>query len=455
MKVSLYPAYERYRIADIDDAVPAHWRVEKLGRIGDFFKCVGGPRSDNTTAGRPCVRYGDIYTKYQYHVRNPATFVSESASNQYTPIRYGDVLFAGSGETLDDIGKSVANLLQDAHAGGDVIVLRPSSELVDPVYFGYALESAPARYQKACAGRGVTVMHVYASELKNVVVALPALDEQRGIADFLDHYTAKIDALVERIRSLIERLQEKRRAVITEIVTRGLPPDGNRKAGLDPCPKLRPSGVPWLGDTPEHWMISSLRRVVASTDRIAAVQDGKSRHRFIGMDAVESWTGRLASFSRLPLTVAASSSSRAFQKGDVLFGKLRPYLAKSCSPDFDGLCSGEFLVLDGNEDELDNRYLLYLLLSQYMVMTSDATAYGTKMPRTNWHEVGSVSVPVPPIREQEAICSFLDDATARIDDLVRHAETLIERFRERGQALITAAVTGQIDVRDEGRGETE
>lgn len=129
-----------------------------------------------------------------------------------------------------------------------------------------------------------------------------------------------------------------------------------------------------------------------------------------------------------------------------MFGKLRPYLAKTCRPDFDGLCSGEFLVLDGNDD-IDNRYLLYLLLSQYMVALADSSTYGTKMPRTNWQEVGSSLVPVPPIQEQVALCAFLDNATAEIDSVVRRSGRLIDRLREKRQALITAAVTGQIDVR--------
>lgn len=112
-------------------------------------------------------------------------------------------------------------------------------------------------------------------------------------------------------------------------------------------------------------------------------------------------------------------------------------------------------MLDGGEDDLDNRYLLYLVLSQYVVAVADASAYGTKMPRTNWQQVGSVLVPVPPIREQRAICCFLNGATTGIDALIRHAEVLIERLQEKRQALITAAVTGQIDVREEGRGATE
>ena len=148
-----------------------------------------------------------------------------------------------------------------------------------------------------------------------------------------------------------------------------------------------------------------------------------------------------------------SSSSSGFSKDNVLFGKLRPYLGKSCMPDFEGLCSGEFLVFDGNRD-MDNRYLLYLLLSQPLIALADASSVGTKMPRTSWQEIGSVVVPVPSVEDQHAISSFLDRATTRIDALTQQASTLIERLREKRQALITAAVTGQIDVRDTRDGET-
>lgn len=301
---------------------------------------------------------------------------------------------------------------------------------------------------------GSTYGAVSVDDVADLNLMIPPYTEQRAIATFLDWATAKIDALIDKTQTLIERLQERRRALITETIARGLPPDENRKASFDSCPKLKPSGVEWLGDVPEHWEIRRMRHVVTlttgpGTPKLRQVQGGEHRH--IGMDAVKSWTGELV--DALLTTKVASPSSRAFSRGDVMFGKLRPYLAKTCRPDFDGLCSGEFLVLDG-DDDIDNRYLLYLLLSQYMVALADSSTYGTKMPRTNWQEVGSSLVPVPPIQEQVALCAFLDNATAEIDSVVRRSGRLIDRLREKRQALITAAVTGQIDVRGAPEGET-
>ena len=199
-----------------------------------------------------------------------------------------------------------------------------------------------------------------------------------------------------------------------------------------------------LAKIPESWDARPLRYMMRRTDRISANEKDDVRRRYIGMAAVEPMTGHLDEPTALEWK-APSSSSSAFLRGDVLFGKLRPYLGKSCNPRFDGLCSGEFLVLDGNED-LDNRYLLYLLLAQPMIALADASAVGTKMPRTSWQEVGSVVVPVPPIDDQHIISAFLDEATIKIDVLIQQAGTLIDRLREKRRALITAAVTGQIDV---------
>lgn len=456
MKLKPYPTYKQCRVAGFDSAVPAHWKVEQLGRIGEFFKCVGESRSDNTTAGRPCIRYGDIYTKYQYHVRKPMAFVSDSASSRYTPIRYGDMLFAGSGETLDDIGKSVANLLQDACAGGDVIVLRPSIGLVDPVYFGYALESAPVRCQKACAGRGVTVMHIYASELKNVFVTLPGLDEQRVIARFLDHHTTKIDLLVDRTRTLIERLQEKRRALITETVARGLPPDENRKVGFDPCPRLRPSGVDWLGDVPEHWKTQRSDGLVhfQNLDMIlpAGFQNEPVLHYSIP-SVQESGTGMVEDGDTI------QSTKQRIRNRILLVSRLNPRKSTICYAEPDDhlttVASVEFVAL--LPALVDSGYLYYLALSELFRQRLDScvrsvTRSHQRTPprsiRQFWHAW-------PPQAEQDAIAAFLDRRTAKIDALIDKSGTLIERLREKRQALITAAVTGQIDVREEGEDATE
>lgn len=458
MKLKPYPRYKSIE-AEPFVRLPSHWTVEPLGRT----TCIRSSNVDKHIRTREIpvrlCNYLDVYCND--HIDSTLNYMSGTATEEQVSrlsLHEGDVVITKDSEVIDDIGvpSLVSGDAPSLVAAYHLTVLRPDVTKLAGSYLLRALQSDVASHQFSLGARGVTRYALSYSTIKSVRLPCPPLLEQQAIVAFLDHSVAKIDTLVERIRSVIEHLQEKRRALITESVARGLSPDENRKAGLDPCPKLKPSGVEWLGDVPEHWMVQRMKRVATCTDdgRTSGVVDSRSTtSRFLGMDAVESRTGRMADSARLPLT-AGATSQRSFRKGDVLFGKLRPYLAKSCRPDFDGLCSGEFLVLDGNEGELDNCYLLYLALSQYLVASADASAYGTKMPRTNWQEVGTVLVPVPPIREQRAICCFLNAAITKIDKLVRHAQLLIERLREKRQALITAAITGQIDVREEGRGAT-
>jgi type I restriction enzyme S subunit len=165
------------------------------------------------------VRYGDLYTTHRHFIRESRPYVSSESSIDYTPIQYGDVLLAASGETLEEIGKSAVNLLQSpAFCGGDVIVLRPSID-VDPLFLGYALDCPESAAQKAGMGRGFTVVHIYAGQLKNLGMAIPTRPEQIAIAAFLDRETAKIDALISEAEQAILLLQERRTALISAAVT--------------------------------------------------------------------------------------------------------------------------------------------------------------------------------------------------------------------------------------------
>ena len=154
--------------------VPENWEVRQLGRIGSFFKGRGGTKEDEVEVGVPCIRYGDLYTRHRFFVTNARACVAhEAAETEYTAISYGDILFAGSGETLDEIGKSAVNLIRGrVCCGGDVIVFRPTID-ADPRFLGYASDCPASVWQKACLGRGLTVMHVYSRELKYMAVAIP------------------------------------------------------------------------------------------------------------------------------------------------------------------------------------------------------------------------------------------------------------------------------------------
>ena len=176
--------------------MPAHWDVVQLGRIGKFSKGAGGTKSDEVSAGVPCVRYGDLYTSHKYFIRNTRSFIPEEKAPNYTRIKYGDILFAGSGETIEEIGKSAVNLIESqVCCGGDVILFRPDVEM-NATFSGYVLDSPQAQHQKARMGRGITIMHIYSSQLKYLYIGFPPLPEQAAIVEYLDKATANIDAAI-------------------------------------------------------------------------------------------------------------------------------------------------------------------------------------------------------------------------------------------------------------------
>ena len=156
--------------------IPAHWSVTQIGRTGALSKGNGGTKADESVEGIPCVRYGDLYTRHRYFISDTRARISADRLASYTPILHGDVLFAGSGETLDEIGKSAVNLLAEpACCGGDVILFRPAVR-VNAEFLGLAADSPQAVYQKHLMGRGVTVMHIYGDALKYLILPIPPFE---------------------------------------------------------------------------------------------------------------------------------------------------------------------------------------------------------------------------------------------------------------------------------------
>ena len=213
-----YPAYKDSGVSWLG-AVPAHWQVRRLGQIGRLSKGNGGNKEDEASTGVPCVRYGDLYTTHTYFILKSRSFVSKVKAEQYTPIEFGDVLFAASGETIDEIAKSAVNLMEsEACCGGDVIVFRPNCQ-AEARFMGYAADCRPTSAQKARMGRGITVMHIYGKQLKRLALALPPIPEQAAIVAFLGRATADIERSSASAKHEISLLREYGTRLIADVVT--------------------------------------------------------------------------------------------------------------------------------------------------------------------------------------------------------------------------------------------
>jgi type I restriction enzyme S subunit len=207
--------------------------------------------------------------------------------------------------------------------------------------------------------------------------------------------------------------------------------------GLKPYQKYKDSGIEWLDKIPSIWDMKRLKMAVNHSAKKNLNDDDLP---YIGLENIESWTGRLIESEN---EKDSESLNSLFKTGDVLLGKLRPYLAKALVADFDGQCTSELLVL--RPKDLKRDFLFYLILSDQIIKLIDSSTYGAKMPRANWDFIGNIYSPIPSVDEQKAITSFLDGETARIDSLIDKKQRLIELLKERRTALITQAVTKGLD----------
>ncbi|ARJ41366.1 hypothetical protein B1H58_04635 [Pantoea alhagi] len=196
-------------------------------------------------------------------------------------------------------------------------------------------------------------------------------------------------------------------------------------------PEYKDSGVEWLGEIPEDWSVTKLKY-------IADLQTAKSTNSdelFVGLENISSGDGKYISKEES----IADGTSVSFQKNDVLFGKLRPYLAKSWLATFSGVCSSEFLVL--RTAKLHPKYLNYYSLTNEFIEQVNSSTYGSKMPRANWEFIGLLPVPTCSYSLSERVAWFLDYETAKIDHLIEKQQQLIELLKEKRQAVISHAVT--------------
>ena len=204
-------------------------------------------------------------------------------------------------------------------------------------------------------------------------------------------------------------------------------------------PSYKPSGVDWLGKIPEHWGIKRLKFTAPTST--AKLDEKPTGLPYIGLEHIESKTGRI--LIETPVENVESTVG-VFEIGDVLFGKLRPYLAKVARPDFSGVCTTELLVLQPRNGT-DSNFLFYQLLSDGFIKLINSFTYGAKMPRASSEQVGNVFAALPPLPEQRAIAAFLDRETAKLDALITKKEELIALLQEKRAAIISHAVTQGLD----------
>ena len=306
-------------------------------------------------------------------------------------------------------------------------MLRPNDYSLDSNYLFYLYSDKKFRGKYESEANGITRFGLSQESFSDTCICMPGKSEQMAISSFLEEQTSKIDSLISKQLETIELLKEKRQAIITHTVTKG----------LDPNVPMKDSGIEWIGEIPEHWKMKRLKYAIQ-----LVTEKSNQEVKQVALENIESWSGRF-----IPTETEFEGEGIRFKAGDVLFGKLRPYLAKVHRAEFSGAVVGEFFVLRPLSD-IESNFLSTWLLNREFINIVDSSTYGAKMPRVGWDFMGDLLIAIPAKTEQEHICGVIRAKTSIIDSLVSKQQEMIELLKEHKTSLVSLAVTGKIDVRN-------
>ncbi len=418
--------YDSYKDSSVEwvGEIPSHWGISRLANNGKFYKGKGVSKADLTIDGLPVILYGDIYTKYKLKTELLDRRIPVDIAENSFAIETGDLLFAASGETPDEIGKCICYIGESvAYASGDVIVYRQN--INNSIFLSYLFNSYKVNEQKAKLSKGEIVVHIYSGQLRDIFFPLPPLDEQTAIAHYLDRKTAEIDELISDKKRLLQLSEEEKTAIINQAVTKGINPDV----------PMKDSGIEWLGKIPEHWEMKRFKYYFnLITEK---VEEDLPK---IGLENIESKSGKF-----IETDSDFAGQGVIFRPKDILFGKLRPYLAKVWIADFNGQAVGDFYVFRSKEDVI-SEFAKYRILDSSFIEVTNSSTYGSKMPRVNWEFIADLLIAFPNIQEQQSIVHNIESECALIEAKITKTEKLIELLTEYRTALISEVVTGKVKV---------
>ena len=415
----------------MSSVVPEGWISSQLGSLGVFSKGKGISKKETLPDGIPCIRYAEIYTVYDFRIKTFKSFISPITAKTSKKLTKNDIIFAGSGETVEDIGKSVAFTLDcDAYVGGDSIVLSPSSDL-DSTFLSYQLNDNIRRSQLRKLGQGSSVIHIYSSGLQEVILSLPPLPEQKKIASIL----TSVDEVIENTQKQIDKLQDLKKATMNELLTKGIGHTEFKDSEL--------------GRIPESWECKKLGEVGKCLGGFAfKSQDASSegtpwlKIANVGVGVVK-WNDR----SFLPKTFSGKHPNFILRQGDIVCAMTRPILngklkvATISESDAGALLNQRVCKITPYGKVVDD-FLFHLLQSDFIVEQIDIEIAGSDPPNVSGEQIESVWVTVPSIEEQRNYAEVIDSIQNRINIL----SLQLSQTQSLKKSLMQDLLTGKVRV---------
>lgn len=312
------------------------------------------------------------------------------------------------------------------------LVMTPCTKKLDARFVKYQLKNCGFAEEFYRWGTGI-VSDLWSTNWergKRIQLPVPSLSEQQKIAKFLDEKSALIDDIISDTKKTIEELQEYKKSVITEVVTNG----------LDANVIFVPSGVEWIGEIPENWKVSKVKNISKLRNDKTLYEEG---HEFLALEKMISYKPGYVDL----LTDIESGRQQVIKIGDVVFSKLRPYLAKVALSDFNGHGTSELLVF--HNIKINRKLFMYKLISEQVLQPVRSASYGVKMPRVSPDFIMSLLISFPKlVSEQTKIVTYLDKIIEQIDTLIEEKEYLISEYESYKKSMIYEYVTGKKQVED-------
>ena len=432
-----YPAYRDSGVEWLGD-IPEHWDVKRLKEFATVqLSNVDKKTADGEDAVQLC-NYVDVYYnhKIEREIESMPATATPSQVRRFS-LRTGDVLITKDSEPWTDtaVPAVVMEDLPGVLCGYHLAHIR-THEQHDGFFLAHCIAAVGPRDQYHIAANGITRFGLTGDAIRNGSFAIPPLAEQRRIAAFLDFSTGKVDALVAKKEALIELLKEKRTALITRAVTKGIEPDAT----------MKDSGVEWLGEIPSDWEVRDNRWLFRESD--SRSMDGSEE-----LLTVSHITGVTRRSDKPEVTMIDAGSHEGYKlcrAGDLAINTMWAWMGALGVSFEGGIVSPSHNVYRMRTNTLLPDYFDYLCrIPTYIVeITRHSKGIWASRLRLYPDEFRNLRTPLPPTCEQRAIVAFLGEETEKINALVARVREAIDRLKELRTALISAAVTGKIDVRE-------
>lgn len=429
----------------MEDELPKGWKIVPLKEVTSIIRGVSYPKEKaKLHSGENCVHIlrggniqdGKIVLDIDDNVYVNSTFVDEE---QF--VLKDDVVIVASTGSKKVIGKA-ATIEEDSRKisfGAFLLLLR--TNVIDKRFHSYFFQTQYYRTTISSLAGGININNIKKEHIENLQIPLPPLEEQKQIAEKLDKLFAQIESIKKSTERIPELLKNFRQQILTYAVTGKLTEDWRKEKQLDNDFSLFESDEhrEYNYYVPTSWVILSFSNVVTIESNLVNPNEYKD-YPLIAPDNIESMTGRILSKPTVA-EIAPISPKHYFNKGSLIYSKIRPYLSKIVYVDFDGLCSADMYPL---KTKLNIFYLYYYMLSSEFLSFATTAGERIVLPKINQKSLNIIPIPVPSLKEQEEIVNRVQSLFSKLDIVEKRYATLCDILDKLPQAILNKAFKGKL-----------